>query len=60
MSNSKSWSRLKKFYKLKFSNYRFYNQILNNKSDYNIVILNFKDLVNYPIYDISIKNQKKS
>jgi FkbH-like protein len=59
MSNSKSWSRLKKFYKLKFSNYRFYNQILNNKSDYNIVILNFKDLVNYPIYDISIKNQKK-
>ena len=59
MSNSSSWNRLKKKYKLKFNNYRFYDQILNNKSDYNVIILNFKDLISYPIHDISLSNQKK-
>jgi FkbH-like protein len=59
MSNSNSWNRLKKKYKLKFNNYRFYDQILNNESDYNVIILNFKDLISYPIHDISLSNQKK-
>jgi FkbH-like protein len=51
------WNNLKKNYKIKFSNYRFFNQILSDKDvQYFVLVLNFMDLIEYPISDFSKKN----
>ena len=52
------WGNLKKTHKLHFNDYKFYDQILINKSDCEVVILNFKDLIDYPIFEISEKRIK--
>lgn len=52
------WGKLTKTYKLSFNNYKFYDQILINKSDCEVVILNFKDLIDYPVFEISEKRKK--
>ena len=52
------WGKLKKTHQLHFNNYKLYDQILINKSDCEVVILNFKDLIDYPIFEISEKRKK--
>jgi FkbH-like protein len=59
INESSIWNSLRKSYQLNFNEYRFYDQILKQESDFDVVILNFKDLVNYPIFDISLKNKKQ-
>jgi len=59
INDSPIWNSLRKSYVLNFNEYRFYDQILKQESDFDVVILNFKDLVNYPIFDISKKNKKQ-
>lgn len=53
------WDSLAKKYNLIFVDYRFYDQILQQESDCDVVILNFKDLVDYPIFEISKNNKNK-
>lgn len=53
------WKGLHCNFNLIFNDYRLYDQISYDNSDYDVVILNYKDLINYPIYDISKKNEKK-
>jgi len=59
INDSPVWNSLRKSYVLNFNEYRFYDQILKKESDFDVVILNFKDLVNYPIFDFSKKNKKQ-
>ena len=59
INESSIWNSLRKSYELNFNGYRFYDQILQQESDFDVVILSFKDLVNYPIFDISIKNKNQ-
>ena len=58
-NDSNIWGELSNNFNLVFNEYRLYDQISSDTSDYDIVILSFKDLINYPIHDISIKNEKK-
>ena len=58
IDKSQLWDPLKKNYKLIFNDYRFYDKILNQNADFNVVILSFKDLINFPIYEISKKIEK--
>ena len=53
------WGELKDNFNLVFNDYRLYDQISFDSTDYDGVILSFKDLINYPIYDISTKNENK-
>lgn len=53
------WGELSDNFNLVFNEYRLYDQISSDTSDYDIVILSFKDLINYPIHDISKKNANK-
>ncbi|MDC0465789.1 HAD-IIIC family phosphatase [Candidatus Pelagibacter sp.] len=53
------WGKLKDNFKLIFNDYRLYDQVSSDTSDYDVVILSFKDLINYPISDISKKNENK-
>ena len=53
------WGELSDNFNLVFNEYRLYDQISSDTSDYDIVILSFKDLIDYPIHDISKKNEKK-
>jgi len=48
IDKSQLWDPLKKNYKLIFNDYRFYDKILNQNADFNVVILSFKDLINFP------------
>ena len=59
IDNDPIWEPLKKKFKLNFNDYRFYDQILNQEADFDVVILSFKDLIDYPIFEISKKNKNK-
>ena len=53
------WGELKDNFNLVFNDYRLYEQISSDTSDYDVVILSFKDLIDYPIFDISHKNENR-
>ena len=58
MPESESWKILKKKFLLKFNNLNnFENILLDNSSDFNVVLLTIQDLIEYPLYDLSIKNK---
>jgi FkbH-like protein len=53
MPNSNAWNILESNFKLNFLNF---DQILLDNSDYFVFILNFKDIINFPVYDLSNTN----
>lgn len=58
--NSNAWDIIKKKNDVKFTNYNNFDEILiDNKSDYFVCVINFKDLIDFPLNDISEKNKKK-
>ena len=57
--NSNAWDIIKKNNDVKFTNYNNFDEILiDNKSDYIVCVINFKDLIDFPLNDISEKNKK--
>lgn len=58
MPESEGWKMLKKNFFLKFNNFNhFENILLDTSSDFNVVLLTIQDLIEYPLYDLSIKNK---
>jgi FkbH-like protein len=58
MPQSESWKILKKNFLLKFNSLNnFENILLDNNSDFNVILLTIQDLIEYPLYDLSTKNK---
>jgi len=58
MPQSESWKILKKKFLLKFNSLNnFENILLDNSSDFNVILLTIQDLIEYPLYDLSTKNK---
>ena len=58
--NSNAWDIIKKNNNVKFTNYNNFDEILiDNNTDYFVCVINFKDLIDFPLNDISEKNLKK-
>jgi FkbH-like protein len=56
--NFQIWKPLKKNFIPIFNEFAFYEKILEEKQIPNIIILSFKDIINFPIDNFSINNQK--
>lgn len=60
LPNSNAWDIIKKNNDVKFTNYNNFDEILiDNNTDYFVCVINFKDLIDFPLNDISEKNLKK-
>ena len=58
MPHSENWKILKKNFLLKFNSLNnFENILLDNSSDFNVILLTIQDLIEYPLCDLSTKNK---